>query len=306
VSLRGVDTHGIVLAERYIEGLKSGEIKKRPLIRIARETTSTAVLDGGGGLGAYLASTATRMAIRKAKRTGVGSVSLVNLTHCGALSYYGLKIAEKGLIGTAFTNSSYQAAPWGGSTPIFGTNPLCVAFPFEEGPIVLDIATTTAAGQKIVFAIRDKKSIPEGWALDSEGNPTTDPGSALRGAMLPFGGHKGYGLMFASEVYSAILSGGKPSYSGVGRYFQGGFFVQATKVSAFRPYRSYMLDMSKLAAKIRSSRVAKGFERVYLPGELELVTTQKRLKEGIPVDPETWAYFQKIAADFGLTPPKPE
>ncbi len=222
ISLRGVDTHGIALAERYIEGIKTGQINKRPRPKVVRESPSTAVIDGDRGLGAYLATTATRMAIKKAKRTGVGAVSLINLTHCGALSYYGLLVAEQKMAAIAFTNASRQAAPWGGATPVFGTNPLCFSFPYEDEPIVLDIATTTAAAMKVVFAARDKKPIPLGWALDSQGKPTADPTEAMKGAFLPFGGYKGYGLMLSSEVYS-ILGGGGVSYKGVGRYFQGGF-----------------------------------------------------------------------------------
>ncbi len=121
ISLRGVDTHGIALAERYIEGIKTGQINKRPRPKIVRQSPLTAVIDGDRGLGAYLATTATRMAIKKAKRSGIGAVSLINLTHCGALSYHGLLIAEQKMAGIAFTNSSRQAAPWGGATPIFGT-----------------------------------------------------------------------------------------------------------------------------------------------------------------------------------------
>jgi LDH2 family malate/lactate/ureidoglycolate dehydrogenase len=304
-SLRGVDTHGITLAERYLEGIKSGDINKKPKVKLVKDKGSIAVIDGDNGLGAYLATEATKLAIKKAKVGGIGSVSLVNLTHCGALSYFGLLVAERKMAAIAFTSSSNQAAAWGGATPIFGTNPLCFAFPYTEGHIVLDIATTVAAGQKIMFAIRDGKPIPLGWALDSKGRPTTDPNEAVKGALLPFGGHKGYGLMFASEVYSAILGGGGPSYAGTGRYFQGGFYVQALDIAAFRSYPGYLSEMKKLAGRIRASKPAEGFERVYLPGEIELITYAKRTKEGIPVDHETWAYFQSFAKKAAIPLPKP-
>ncbi len=301
-SLRGVDTHGIVLAERYIEGIRSGDINKRPRPKVLRSSQSVAVIDGDRGLGAFVASGATRLAVSKAKKTGVGAVSLVNLTHCGALSYYGLMVARQKMAAMAFTNSSRLAAPWGGSSPVFGTNPLCFAFPNEGDGIVFDVATTTGAGQKVVLAIRDGKTIPVGWALDREGKPTTDPSRAMEGVLLPFGGHKGYGLMFTSEVYSAILGGGVLSSVGKGRYFQGGFYIQATDIGAFREYPEYLRDIKRLTRRIHGSRLAEGFKKVYLPGEPELLTKAMRSREGIPVDEETWTYFGTLSKRLGIAP----
>ncbi len=301
-SLRGVDTHGIVLAERYIEGIRSGEINKRPRPKVLRSSKSVAVVDGDSGLGAFVATQATRLAIGKARKTGIGAVSLVNLTHCGALSYYGLMVAREKMAAMAFTNSSHLAAPWGGSSRVFGTNPLCYAFPDGGDGVVFDIATTAGAGQKVVIAIRDGKTIPAGWALDREGRPTTDPSRAMEGVLLPFGGHKGYGLMFASEFYSALLGGGVLSYAGEGRYFQGGFFIQATDIGAFRDYSGYLRDMKRLTRRIHGSRIAEGFEKVYLPGEPEVETRATRLREGIPVDTETWDYFNSLSSKLGISP----
>ena len=302
-SLRGVDTHGIVLAERYIEGILSGEINRRAKPRVLRQSGSVAVIDGDKGLGAFVATQATRLAISKARKTGIGAVSLINLTHCGALSYYGMMVAKEKMAAMAYTNSSRLAAPWGGSSRVFGTNPLCFAFPNGREDIVFDIATTTGAGQKVIISIRDGKSIPAGWALDSEGKPTTDPTRAMEGVLLPFGGHKGYGLMFTSEFYSALLGGGGLSYAGQGRYFQGGFYIQATDISAFRDYSDYLRDMRKLTRRIRGSKLAEGFEKVYLPGEPEIITKARRSREGIPIDPETWAYFEAISGRLGIALP---
>ena len=304
-SLRGVDTHGVVLAERYIEGIIDGSINKRPKPRLLRSSKSVAVIDGDQGLGAFVATQATRLAISKARKTGIGAVSLVNLTHCGALSYYGMMVAREKMAAMSYTNSSRFAAPWGGSSRVFGTNPLCFAFPNGKEDIVFDIATTTGAGQKVVTSLRDGKPIPAGWALDRDGKPTTDPQQAMDGVLLPFGGHKGYGLMFTSEFYSALLGGGGLSFLGEGRYFQGGFYVQATDISAFRDYPGYLRDMKKLTRKIRSSKLAEGFDRVYLPGEPELITKARRSREGIPIDFETWAYFEKVSKRLDIPAPTP-
>jgi ureidoglycolate dehydrogenase (NAD+) len=307
-SLRGVDTHGVILAERYLEGIKNGKINAQPRMERVTDGPSVAVIDGDGGLGAYLASEATRLAIRKAKKTGIGAITLVNLTHCGALSYYGLMAAESKMAAISFTCGSSSAAPWGGATRIFSTNPLCFSFPHSSGHIVLDMATTMASGVKVQFAIRDGKQIPLGWALDRQGRPTTDPNEAMgegaKGSLLPFGGYKGYGLMLAAEIYSAILGGGKTSYSGEGRYFQGGFYIQAIDIGALRPYAEYLREIKELADKIHSSKLADGFDRVYLPGEIELITAERRKKEGIPLAQETCDYFEKIAREMNIPLPR--
>jgi LDH2 family malate/lactate/ureidoglycolate dehydrogenase len=312
ISLRGVDTHGVYLAERYLEGIKSGQINIHPKMKRVVDGPSVAVIDGDKGLGAYLASEATKLAIDKAKKTGIGAVNVAHLTHCGALSYYGLKTAESRMAGIFFTSGPAMAAPWGGATPVFSTNPLCFSFPSMSGPIVLDMATTTAAGMKIQFAIRDGKQIPLGWALDRQGRPTTDPSEAFKGVFLPFGEYKGYGLMFATQVYSTILGGGKQSFQGgtdryfqggTDRYFQGGFYVQAIDIGAMRPYSEYLSEMKELADRIHASKLAEGFDRVYLPGELELITADKRQKEGIPLAQDTLEYFEKTARELNIELP---
>ena len=303
-SLRGVDTHGIALFERVVQGIKEKQINIRPKIRLLRNNPSVALMDGDFGSGQYTAKKATALAIKKAAKSGIGAVSLTNLGHCGALSFYGLLITAKKMSGMIFTNSSPLSAPWGGTTPIFGTNPLCFVFPYRRTPIILDIATTTVAGMKLVLAAKDHTPIPMGWALDSEGRPTTDPNEALKGVLLQFGGYKGYGLMLMVELAVSIMSGGRPSYEVGQRYQQGGFYVQAIDIGAIRNYDEYLSDLDKLVSKIKSSKLAEGYGKIYLPGEPELITAEKRTREGIPVDPETWAYFTRIAEEYGITPPK--
>jgi len=124
-----VDTHGLSLAERYLEGVKHGNINSRPKLKVLKDRPSTATIDADRGLGAFVATKATELAIKKAKRTGIGAVSLINLTHCGALSYYGLLVTKQKMAAVAFTNSSKIAPPWGGSSRVFGTNPICYTFP---------------------------------------------------------------------------------------------------------------------------------------------------------------------------------
>jgi LDH2 family malate/lactate/ureidoglycolate dehydrogenase len=301
-SLRGVDTHGVILAERYIDGIREGILNRSPRIRTVRDSPGVSVIDGDDGPGQYVATAALKMAADKADESGIGAVFAVNLGHVGALSYYGLLLAERKMAGMVFVNADPSAPAWGGATPLFGTNPLCLSFPSSGAPIVLDIATTVVAGQKIALAAKSHKKIPKGWALDQSGAPTTDPEEALKGSMLPFGGHKGYGIMLAIEIYCAIMSGGLPGYQSkdsVG-YKQGGFYIQAIKVGALRPYREYLGALRGLEDAIKSSKLMPGYEGVYLPGEIEARTFERRKAEGIPVNHRTMSYFDALADELGI------
>jgi LDH2 family malate/lactate/ureidoglycolate dehydrogenase len=304
-NLRGVDSHGVVRVQYYIDGIKAGYINKEPKIRLLRDNPSTALIDGDFCIGQYIARKATELAIEKAKENGIGAVSLVNLSHCGMLAYYGLLIASKKMAGIVFTNGPALVTPWGGSERVFGTNPLCFAFPYNKEPIILDMATTVVAGMKILIAARDGKKIPLGWALDKYGKPTTNPKEAIEGALLPFGEYKGYGIMFMGEIYSAILSGSPQSYEiKLTPYTQGGFYVQALNIESIRNYDDYLKEINKLVKKVKSVKPWKEQEEVYLPGELESRTAKKREKEGIPIDENTWKPLLKIAKEFEVEPPK--
>jgi ureidoglycolate dehydrogenase (NAD+) len=300
-SLRGVDTHGVVLTERYVKAIKSGEIKREPQIKVLRRAGATELLDGDFGVGQFLATRATRDAAAGATKYGIGSCSVINMSHCAMLAYYGLMLAERKMTGLLFTNSNAGAAPLGGREKVFGTNPLCFAIPYRKFPIVFDAATTAAAGMKIALARMEGKQIPLGWALDTKGNPTTDPAQASM--MLPFGGHKGYALMFMVEVYAAVLSGGQQSLGLMPRDAQGGLYVQAIDIKKIRSYKRFLDDMDRLADAIKGS-AAPGGDEVYLPGEIEHITTERRLKEGIPLHTETWESFGRVAGDLNIDAPK--
>lgn len=304
-NLRGVDTHGVVRVRYYIDGIKAGYINKEPNIRLVRDNPSTALMDGDFGVGQYVARKATELAIKKAKKNGIGVVSTFNLSHCGMLAYYGLLIASNKMAGIVFTNGPALVTPWGGSARIFGTNPLCFVFPYDKEPILLDMATTKVAGMKILIAKRDGKKIPLGWAIDKDGKPTTDPEAALEGAMLPFGEYKGYGILFMGELFSAVLSGAPQSNEiELTPYTQGGFYVQALNIESLRNYEDYIKDIDRLVKKVKSAKPWEGQEEVYLPGELEFRTVKKREKEGIPIDENTWNSLLKIAEEFNVKPPK--
>jgi LDH2 family malate/lactate/ureidoglycolate dehydrogenase len=304
-SLRGVDSHGIVRIPVYVQGIQDGEIDPKATPQLVRETSSTAVVDGRRGFGQVAALLATKTAAVKAKSTGAASVAARNLSHVGVLGYYGGILARDGLVGQAYTSGFPRVAPWGGKGKLFGTNPICYAFPVENGePIVIDIATTAVAGFKIIQAAKEGRPIPEGWAMDPEGAPTTDAKVAMEGSLMPMSGHKGYGLAVSAEVLSRILAGNPQRHmTKEVAYTQGGFFVEAISPAAFRPEEDYYSDIAELVTKIRNTQPVKGFERVLLPGEPETISKAKRLKDGIPVPASTWKEFEQIGAGASVLLP---
>jgi LDH2 family malate/lactate/ureidoglycolate dehydrogenase len=304
-NLRGVDSHGIIRIPYYIEGIRKDFVRPRSDIRMVEESSSITLLDGGNGLGIPVAMKATDLAINKAKATGVGVVGAKNLGHVGMLAYYIKKVAGHGFIGFACVNAPAVMIPWGGRENLFGTNPMCVGFPMDEGSsIVLDMATSGIARFKIMVAALRGKEIPEGVALDKQGKPTTDAKEALEGFLLPFGGYKGYGLVLAIEVLSSALLGALQSKN-IEKHpsTQGGLFIAVIDISRFREYEEYKKDVLHIIGNVKSSPPMDGFTEILIPGEIEEREAEKRMRDGIPIEDATWKELVKLAKELNIKPP---
>jgi LDH2 family malate/lactate/ureidoglycolate dehydrogenase len=305
--LRGVDSHGaLIRIPHYLRGIKEGLINPRPNVRLVKETTSTALVDGDNCLGQVAAMRATELAAEKAKVTGVGVVGARNINHVGMLSHYALRAIGQGLFAMVYATSPPIVAPVGSKKPLLGSNPLCIGFPIDEKTsIILDMATSTVAAGKIAMATGRGERIPEGWALDKQGRPTTDPKAYLEGGMLlPFGGYKGYGLSLAIEALAGILIGAPYSiYIKRGWATQGGFVIEALDIDAFRPYEAYKRDMLDLLKLVKSCPLAEGFDEILLPGELESREHERRSRDGVPVYKEPWEDLRKVSEDLGVELP---
>jgi len=305
-NLRGVDSHGVLRLSYYVAGIRKGLTNPKPNIKIDRENAVIAVMDGDNGLGQVAAMKATELAIRKAQTAGIGIVGVRNTNHVGMLSYYIMKIVKQKLIGFAFTNGPPSMAPWGGRKKMIGTNPLCVGFPVDgEKSLILDMATSAVSAGKLNFYAKTGRKIPEGWALDKHGVPTTDPKEALKeGTLAPLGGYKGYGLAVVIDVLAGILTGDTVSYYvRSGWEAQGGFLVGAIDITAFRPYEEYEKEVLNYVKLVKSCPPAKGVKEVLLPGEVEAREAEKRLKEGVPIDAKTWSALQKLSEELGIQLP---
>ena len=299
-NLRGHDSHGVVRVLKWAGGLKAGAINSRCQPHVVRETLGTALLDGDRGLGPVVAKVANDLTAKKAQEIGIGMVSVRRASHIGMLQYYPERLASKGFIGVVMSNTESGMAPFGGIDKILGTNPLSIAVPTRDGPMVLDMSTSQVARGKIVIAKNRGQRIPEGWAIDEHGRPTTDPDAALAGALLPAGGAKGSGLSIMIDLLTGALSGGD-----VATAVRGTFRMdqEATKGDLFLAIdpgavgvREVFLDrVDALRSDIRNCRPALGVSRVYLPGESELECRNDRLRNGVPIEIELLRDLERLA-----------
>jgi LDH2 family malate/lactate/ureidoglycolate dehydrogenase len=310
-SLDGIDTHGISRLPIYLTRLQNGRINAKPNIKITQTAPAIAILDGDNGLGQLAAVRAMEKAIELAGQAGVGVVPARHSNHFGAATYYCKLAVHAGMIGMALTNSPSGIPPWGGRKPYFGTNPISFGFPTGDTPIVVDMSSSNVARGNIILAAREGRSIPEGWAIDGDGKPTTNAEKALEGAVLPLGGAKGYALALAVEMFSGIISGSSFGHH-VGWIYDdsleptnvGHFFI-ALNVENFMPMPEYVDRVEQMKSEIRSAPLAEGFDGILLPGERKQMKAAKRAREGIPVGNGLLKELNEIAVSLGIMTLKP-
>ncbi|MBI3637062.1 MAG: Ldh family oxidoreductase, partial [Candidatus Rokubacteria bacterium] len=208
--LRGVESHGSTRVAGYLQMIENGLLNPRPKIEVLRDNPSTAMLEGDNAFGMVVARRAMTLAIDKARARGVAVVTARNVTHTGMVGFYPMMAARAGLVGLSVNNGPKILPPFGGLTPTLATNPFAAAFPAGDAePIVLDMATSMVAAGKMRLAAKKGRPIPEGWALDRHGVPTTDPEEAIFHGFLQWaGGYKGFGLATVVELLGGVLSGG--------------------------------------------------------------------------------------------------
>lgn len=303
--LRGFASHGLLRLPYILRALKRGTIIANAEAKIIKETPATALIDGGHGLGHHVATRAMHLAIEKAKKQGIGAVGVHNTNHFGIAGYYAELAMREGLIGLVTTTTDALVHPWGGVEPLLGTNALAIGFPTEP-PVLLDMAMSIAARGKLVKAMKEGKSVPESWAIDSKGRPTTDPKKGLEGALSPFGGVKGYGLALVLEVLAGPLVG-----AAAGKEVQGtlepvegfstkGDFMIVINPAAFGSTDEFKAHVQRFVAQLKESRKAPGIREILVPGEPEFRTREKRLREGIPIADEVWAELEQLARELGV------
>ncbi|MEN6479069.1 MAG: Ldh family oxidoreductase [Anaerolineales bacterium] len=306
--VHGLASHGpsrllIPYVQRFVEGGTNAD----PQLRLVSQSRGCAVVDGDNGPGAVVGKFAMEQAISLAREHGSGWVSVRNSTHFGPAFVYGRMAAAQDMIGFSSTNSVAMVAPWGGRTKALGTNPICVAVPgLKTSGITLDMATTVVARGKVQVAALEGKDIPLGWALDDDGNPTTDPNRAAQ--MVPVGEYKGYGLALLVDVFCALLSGAAIS-ADIGHLFSGsdqpqgmGHFFGAMDIAAFGPVTAFKARVDELVATMKANPPRDGFDQVLVPGEPELLKANEYRAKGIPMAEDVVEQMNTFAAKLHVAP----
>ncbi|MCL5024883.1 MAG: Ldh family oxidoreductase [Chloroflexi bacterium] len=308
-NLAGHDSHGIILLSTYADRIKKGHIVPGAPFEVLNETPTTARINGNWGFGQVVSTRAMNLAIQKARTNMVSSVVVFQQSHVGRLGDYPLMAARAGMIGMLTCDSGRgpkQVVPFGGREARLGTNPICIALPSNlEAPIFVDMATSQAASGKIGVYRNRHQPLPEGWIVDKNGNPSTDPEDFYHGgALLPMGGlkggHKGYGLGTMIDVFAGILTGLGWGIDPSGRHNDGALMI-VINVEAFRPLEEFKQEVTDFAHFLKNTAPAPGFKEVLYPGEIEWLTEQERLRTGVPVEDDTWASVQKLAASLGVS-----
>ncbi|HSI39034.1 MAG TPA: malate/lactate/ureidoglycolate dehydrogenase [Xanthobacteraceae bacterium] len=304
-NLRGHDSHGVGSIPVYIRNVRSGDLPLNQSLTTVLDTPSLLVCDGNGGAGQVMAHDAMALGITKAEQCGVALVGLRNSHHIGRIGHWAEQCADAGLASVHFVNvvSTPSVAPFGGGAARIGTNPFAIGIPRGgERPIILDFATSKLAVGKVRVAMNSGKPLPPGALLTADGEPTTDPSVLFgtpKGVLLPFGEHKGWGLALACELLGAALTGGKTQTG------------PKTRDAVINCMLSILICVDRLGtgdicfaeidafiAWARSGNNA----GVLLPGDPEAATTQERLRDGIPIDAQSWADIVNAAADVGVQP----
>ncbi|MDG5785988.1 Ldh family oxidoreductase [Evansella sp. AB-P1] len=304
--LLGFHSHGVCKVADYLKRMEDGLIERKTDLTLDKETLTTAVYNANNGWGQYASVKAMNTAINKALKSGSSFVGVRDSNHFGITSYYTKMAAEKGCIGIATTNASGLMVPFGSKEPSLGTNPISFAVPVGEGktPVVLDMSTGNTARGKITLANKIGGEIPDDWAITKDGERTTDPAKALEGYLLPMG-PKGSGLAIIVDILSSVLTGALFG-SNVPRMYEDpepqrlGHFFGAIDITSFMPLEDFYKRMEERVEQTVNSEPMEGFERVYMPGELEEEKKRKQLKEGVQLSNEIYEELKRTGHQYGV------
>ncbi|MGD6893613.1 ureidoglycolate dehydrogenase [Bacillus infantis] len=296
--LRGVSSHGVLRTEHYVKRLTEGGMNPDPQFSAKNTAPSTAIFDGDDGMGHVVAKEAMDHAIGLAKENGIGMVTAINSSHCGALSYFVQQAAESNMVGLAMTHTDKVVVPFGGAKPFFGTNPIAYGFPaLKNKPVILDMATSNVAFGKVLHAREAGTPIPADWGVDEYGKPTTDPNQVQ--ALLPFAGPKGYGMAMVVDILSGLLAGAAfgphitAMYGDYNKKRKLGHFFLAINPAVFTDQDAFLANMDQMIDELHRSQPAEGFSKVMVPGEPEQMKEEARLKDGVPVTETVYAYLSQ-------------
>jgi LDH2 family malate/lactate/ureidoglycolate dehydrogenase len=306
--LQGSDGHGVIRLPQYAQRIKAGGVNPRPDIRVVQERAGMALIHGDNGMGHLVMERAARLAIEKARVAGVAWVGSQWSNHAGPASLYARMPLAHDMIGLYFAvGNANHLPPWGGLDMLLSTNPIAAAVPAAaEAPVVLDMATTVAAYGKVKAKAQRGETMPEGWMIDREGQPLTDPRRADEGFLLPIGGYKGYGLALLVGLLAGTLNGAAMGKDVVDfnhdqtSATNTGQAIVAIDIAAFGDVAAFKERVDALVRDLRASRRMPGVERIWLPGEQSQAKRVAYARDGIPIAAELMRKLNQLAEELGV------
>jgi LDH2 family malate/lactate/ureidoglycolate dehydrogenase len=304
--LRGIETHGVRRLPSYVAQVRDGTIRPCAELMVRSTFEAGCCADGDRGFGQTIARSAMDLAIDKAKQTGIACVTVANGGHIGAHGNIVLQAVEAGQFGLVVTCGRPVMAAPGATAAAVGLAPFAIGCPSgHDFPLVLDMALSVAARGHILRALAEGTSIPESWAVDAAGEPTTDPEAALEGSLLPVGGYKGYGLAVMMSALAGLLTGALDDAALSADEadpppFAQGHFVMAIDIVRFVPVALFQRRAEAFVNAIKAAPKAAGIEEIFLPGEQSWRRWQERRQNGIPLSDSLVAELEKLGASMGI------
>jgi LDH2 family malate/lactate/ureidoglycolate dehydrogenase len=305
--LRGVVSHGCVRVGVFVERLARGTVNPTPRVTTLIDLPGWALLDGDRGMSAVGGRRAMEAALAKAATQGVAAAAVRSVSHTGHVGWFAAMALARGMIGVVASSAAANLAPWGGADRLVGNNPIAFAIPSAgEFPIVFDMATSTVARGRVLLAAKTGAPIPEGWALDADGRPTTDAERAVAGTMLPLGGHKGAGLALVLGLLTNALTASPPESAQPDWLETGRDFSLALFCLVIDPRQCLGADYAALVrdavAGLKTSRLAPGFDEIRVPGEAAARRLREHAARGIALPPALVRELDEIGARLGVGP----
>ena len=306
--LCGVPSHGASRMAIYLKRLETKVVNADFKPVLEKEYPASILMNAKNGMGMVAGVYAMELAVKKAKESGSCFVFVNNSNHLGMVGYYVRRAAELGMLGFATTSAPPAMAPWGSKASFLGTSPVAMAVPGKNEPVLLDMAPSLVAMGKVILAAKLGSSIPEGWALDANGKPTTDPNEGMKGTVVPIGGAKGSGLSMFSQILGGIIPGAKygPHVGSMWDDFvnpqeMGHLFV-AVDISKMLDLDTFKDALEVMRGEVKGLPKAEGVSEIFMPGEIEQNRRKERQKEGIVfsnvVYEELRGLGEKYGADF--------
>jgi LDH2 family malate/lactate/ureidoglycolate dehydrogenase len=300
--IRGLDSHGLILLQTYIDRINNNIINKSPNFLWEEKSEIISVLDGDKGIGHFVGDMAMKEAIKIAKEKSLGLVFVKNATHYGASGYYTELAASHGMIGFTTTNTMPLMAPTGGIERIIGNNPISLSVPRRgKEPIILDMAISVAAAGRIILANQKNEKIPLGWALNKDGDPTTDAYEGFEGGgtLLPIANYKGYGLAFFMDILSGVLTGS--GYSKYVGHSDIGFVFMAIDIEKIMPSQLFNQRLEDYISIIKNSRKLNDEASIFLPGEIEYSKKKEREQSGIVINDKLYMELEQLTLHLNIS-----